>query len=66
MSQLFLHQGLLGLAVQFPAHPLRFGIGIGGLDRYRGEAALYTWFCQICRHALIDYCRARRRAAREE
>jgi RNA polymerase sigma-70 factor (ECF subfamily) len=31
------------------------------LDSYRGEAALYTWFCQICRNSLIDYCRARRR-----
>jgi RNA polymerase sigma-70 factor, ECF subfamily len=27
------------------------------LDTYRGEAALYTWLCQICRHTLIDYCR---------
>lgn len=34
---------------------------IDRLDSYRGEAALYTWFCQICRNALIDYCRARRR-----
>jgi len=22
------------------------------LDSYRGEAALYTWFCQICRNAI--------------
>ncbi|NND55360.1 MAG: RNA polymerase sigma factor [Gammaproteobacteria bacterium] len=28
------------------------------LDSYRGEAALYTWFCQICRNTLIDYCRS--------
>lgn len=34
------------------------------LDRYRGEAALYTWFCQICRNALVDYCRARSRDSR--
>jgi len=27
------------------------------LDSYRGEAALYTWFCQICRHALADHFR---------
>jgi RNA polymerase sigma-70 factor (ECF subfamily) len=27
------------------------------LDTYRGEAALYTWFCQICRHALVDHHR---------
>jgi RNA polymerase sigma-70 factor, ECF subfamily len=33
------------------------------LDSYRGEAALYTWFCQICRNAVIDYCRARQRTA---
>ena len=31
------------------------------LDTYRGEAALYTWFCQICRNALVDYCRLRKR-----
>ena len=34
------------------------------LDAYRGEAALYTWFCQICRNTLVDYCRARNREAR--
>jgi RNA polymerase sigma-70 factor (ECF subfamily) len=34
------------------------------LDSYRGEAALYTWFCQICRNVAIDYCRARNREAR--
>ena len=28
------------------------------LDTYRGEAALYTWFCQICRNSIIDYRRA--------
>lgn len=31
------------------------------LDTYRGEAALYAWFCQVCRNTLIDYCRATRR-----
>ena len=31
------------------------------LDGYRGEAALYTWFCQICRNTLFDYWRARNR-----
>ena len=35
--------------------------GIERLDSYRGEAALYTWFCQICRHALIDHCRVMQR-----
>ncbi len=27
------------------------------LDSYRGEAALYTWFCQICRNACADHFR---------
>ncbi len=27
------------------------------LDSYRGEAALYTWFCQICRNVLADHFR---------
>ena len=31
------------------------------LDTYRGEAALYSWFCQVCRNTLVDYCRATRR-----
>ncbi|MGQ0428931.1 MAG: RNA polymerase sigma factor [Gammaproteobacteria bacterium] len=30
---------------------------IESLDRYRGEAALYTWFCQICRNVLADHFR---------
>jgi RNA polymerase sigma-70 factor (ECF subfamily) len=34
------------------------------LDTYRGEAALYTWLCQICRHTLIDFCRKTHRADR--
>lgn len=34
---------------------------IENLDRYRGEAALYTWFCQICRNVIIDHCRAQNR-----
>jgi len=34
---------------------------IENLERYRGEAALYTWFCQICRNVIIDYCRANQR-----
>lgn len=37
---------------------------VEGLDTYRGEAALYTWFCQICRHTLIDYCRKSQRQQR--
>lgn len=35
--------------------------GIERLDTYRGESALYTWFCQICRNTLIDYFRRARR-----
>ena len=27
------------------------------LDTYRGEAALYTWFSQICRNAIADHFR---------
>lgn len=34
------------------------------LETYRGEAALYTWFCQVCRNTLIDYRRANHREAR--
>jgi len=33
------------------------------LDTYRGEAALYTWFCQICRNSLADHFRRRGRGA---
>lgn len=31
--------------------------GIERLDKYRGEAALYTWLFQICRNTLNDYFR---------
>lgn len=34
------------------------------LDTYRGEAALYTWFCQVCRNQVIDHYRATNREAR--
>ena len=37
---------------------------IGRLDSYRGEAALYTWFCRICHNALVDQCRRRNLEAR--
>jgi RNA polymerase sigma-70 factor (ECF subfamily) len=33
------------------------------LDGYRGEAALYTWFCQICRNAVADHFRRTGRGA---
>jgi RNA polymerase sigma-70 factor (ECF subfamily) len=31
------------------------------LKDFRGEAALFTWICQICRHEVVDYLRANRR-----
>jgi len=31
------------------------------LASYRGEAALFTWMCQICRREIVDYLRATRR-----
>lgn len=40
--------------------------GMERLDTYRGEAALYTWFCQICRHTLIDHCRKTQRVTQLE
>ena len=33
------------------------------LESYRGEAALYTWFCQICRYVIADQYRRRQRNA---
>lgn len=39
-----------------------FRKGIERLGTYRGEAALYGWFCRICHNALVDFCRARQRA----
>ena len=38
--------------------------GIDRLDSYRGEAALYTWFYQVCRNTLLDYSRRTRRELR--
>jgi len=34
---------------------------IRNLRGYRGEAALFSWICQICRHQIVDYLRAHRR-----
>ena len=34
---------------------------ISRLDSYRGEAALYTWFCQICRNVIADHFRSKGR-----
>ncbi len=33
------------------------------LARYRGEASLFGWMCQICRNAIVDLGRQRRRIA---
>ncbi len=38
--------------------------GVQRLDSYRGEAALYSWFCQICRHTIIDHYRTTQRSER--
>lgn len=34
------------------------------LDSYRGEAALYTWFCQICSNLIMDHYRRQGREHR--
>lgn len=34
---------------------------VGRLSQYRGDASLFTWLCQICRHQIVDYLRANRR-----
>ena len=31
------------------------------LDTFRGDAALFTWLCQICRREIADHVRTRRR-----
>jgi RNA polymerase sigma-70 factor, ECF subfamily len=36
---------------------------IRGLAGYRGEAALFSWLCQICRRQIVDWLRANRRHA---
>lgn len=33
------------------------------LAGYRGEAALFSWLCQICRRQIVDYVRANKRHA---
>src|SRR3990170_4004654 len=32
-----------------------------GLAGFRGEAALFSWLCQICRRQIADYVRANQR-----
>lgn len=34
---------------------------VRNLAGYRGEAALFSWLCQICRRQIVDYVRANRR-----
>lgn len=34
---------------------------VRNLARFRGEAALFSWICQICRRQVVDYLRANRR-----
>ncbi|MBB6094551.1 RNA polymerase sigma-70 factor (ECF subfamily) [Povalibacter uvarum] len=31
------------------------------LANYRGDAALFSWVCQICRHQIVDHLRVHRR-----
>lgn len=33
------------------------------LADFRGDASLFTWVCQICRHEVVDWLRAQRRHA---
>jgi RNA polymerase sigma-70 factor, ECF subfamily len=37
---------------------------VRNLSSYRGDAALFSWLCQICRHQVVDYLRAHRRHSR--
>jgi RNA polymerase sigma-70 factor (ECF subfamily) len=34
---------------------------IRNIEKYRGDAALFSWLCQICRHEIVDYLRAHKR-----
>jgi len=36
---------------------------VRSLAQFRGEAALFSWVCQICRHEVCDYLRVHRRHA---
>jgi RNA polymerase sigma-70 factor, ECF subfamily len=31
------------------------------MEKYRGDAALFSWLCQICRNEIVDYLRAHKR-----
>jgi RNA polymerase sigma-70 factor (ECF subfamily) len=41
---------------------LTFCRGFERLDSFRGEASLYAWLCQVCRNAIADIGRERKRA----
>lgn len=34
---------------------------VRNLSSFRGDASLFTWLCQICRHEIVDHLRAARR-----
>lgn len=36
---------------------------VNNLAGFRGDAALFSWICQICRRCIFDYARAQRRRA---
>lgn len=40
---------------------LAFSRAFERLVTFRGEASLYGWLCQVCRNAIMDICRERRR-----
>lgn len=35
--------------------------GVRSLSTFRGDSALFSWLCQICRHEIVDYLRAHKR-----
>lgn len=35
--------------------------GLRNLESFRGDSALFSWLCQICRHEIVDYLRAHKR-----
>lgn len=34
---------------------------VRSLNTFRGESALFSWLCQICRHEIVDHLRAHKR-----
>jgi RNA polymerase sigma-70 factor (ECF subfamily) len=36
---------------------------VQNLGSFRGESALFSWLCQICRHEIVDYLRMHKRRA---